>query len=90
MRRRGQTHPTLPSAEPSRTSATRAERKSLRKDRQVLRNTAGWWEQRQERGDLLSGRSRRAGVRQRFLQCADETGHVPLRDADDVSEAKAF
>lgn len=40
MRRRGQTYPTLPSAEPSRTSATRTEKKSLRKDRQGLRNTA--------------------------------------------------
>lgn len=40
--------------------------------------------------DLLSRRSRRAAVRQRLLQCADETGHVPPRDGDDVSEAKSF
>lgn len=35
------THPTPASAAPSRTSATRTEEKSLRKDRQELRTTAG-------------------------------------------------
>lgn len=82
------THPTPPSAEPSRTSATRAERKSLGKDREVLRNTAA--RLGSATGAAGSAEQALTHAARRPLQCADETGHVPPRDGDDVSEAKSF